>query len=61
MKHLFHGIVNAETGASIDRQGDLMVAQFRKHGKSKHVMAAEQIQALIDERDEALYKVWTNI
>lgn len=57
MKHLFHGIVNAETGASIDRQGDLMVAQFRKHGKSKHVMAAEQIQALIDERDEALYKV----
>ena len=44
-------------------EGDLMVAQFRKHGKkvheqvSKHVMAAEQIQALIDERDEALHKV----
>lgn len=60
MKKLFHGIVNAETGASIDKQGDVMVTRLRKQGKSKHIMAAEQIQALIDERDEALQKVWTN-
>lgn len=57
MKKLFHGIVNAETGASIDKQGDAMVTRLRKQGKSKNIMAAEQIQALIDERDEALQKV----
>lgn len=57
MKQLFHGIMNAETGASIDKQGDLIVTQLKKRSKSKHKMAAEEIQALIEERDDALQKV----
>ena len=49
--------MNAETGASIDKQGDLIVTQLKKRSKSKHKMAAEEIQALIEERDDALQKV----
>lgn len=50
-------MVSSETGASIDRHGDLLVAKYKKHGRSKQVMAAEEIQSLIDERDDALCKV----
>lgn len=50
-------MVSSETGASIDRHGDLLVAKYKKHGRSRQVMAAEEIQALIDERDDALCKV----
>ena len=57
MKQLFKKLVTSETGASIDKHGDLLVAKYKKHGKTKQVMAAEEIQALIDERDEALRKV----
>lgn len=57
MKQLFKKMVSSETGASIDRHGDLLVAKYKKHGRSKQVMAAEEIQALIDERDDALRKV----
>ena len=59
MKQLFKELVASETGASIDRHGDLMIAKYRKHGKAKQIMAAEEIQALIDERDDALRKVMT--
>ncbi len=59
MKQLFKELVASETGANIDRHGDLMIAKYRKHGKAKQIMAAEEIQALIDERDDALRKVMT--
>ncbi|XP_028393519.1 mirror-image polydactyly gene 1 protein-like [Dendronephthya gigantea] len=59
MKQLFKKLVASETGASIDRHGDMLVAKYKKHGKAKQIMAAEEIQALIDERDDALRKVET--
>lgn len=57
MKQLFKKLVSSETGAGIDKHGDLLVAKNRKHGKFKQIMAAEEIQALIDERDDAQCKV----
>lgn len=57
MKQLFKKLVASETGASIDRHGDMLVAKYKKHGKAKQIMAAEEIQALIDERDDALHTV----
>ena len=57
MKQLFDRMVKCDSAANIDKHGDLMVTKFRKQGKFKNVMAAEQIQALIDERDEAMQKV----
>ena len=57
MKLLFKKLAASETGASIDKHGDLLVAKHRRRGKSKQVVAAEEIQALIDERDDAMCKV----
>ncbi|XP_046845689.1 mirror-image polydactyly gene 1 protein-like [Xenia sp. Carnegie-2017] len=57
MKDLFKKLVDSESGASISKHGDLILAKYKKHGKGRQVMAAEEIQALIDERDDALYKV----
>ena len=57
MKQLFKTLVASETGASIDKHGDVLVAKYKKHGKAKQILAAEEIQALIDERDDALRKV----
>ena len=57
MKLLFKKLTASETGAGIDKHGDLLVAKHRRRGKSKQVVAAEEIQALIDERDDAMCKV----
>lgn len=57
MKQLFKKLVASETGAGIDKHGELLVAKYKRQGRSKQTMAAEEIQALIDERDDALRKV----
>ena len=61
MKQLFNRMIKCDSGANIEKQGDLMVARFRKQGKSKNIMAAEEIQALINERDEALEKASSDL
>lgn len=57
MQELLNRINNADTRRAVDKNGDLIVDRIHKARERKKRITAEEINAVVEERDAALSRV----